>query len=363
MLYLDLFKHGYAHRTPATGIVHPRDIDYLKRLYTFNKDAIQTYYLDRNFAVKNTNIISRLVEHFPVYLNYDSYRYIEMIDRKLTYLAKHFEFTNDTELGMLHPPYFFGNEGDEIIFAGYENFNADAFVKGWKTESCVRTLLHPRDDTKLLLPLGNDNGCRGGLSSLFIDVHKLAIKYREFSREQLSKTDGQPVLTKNHFVIKYVLSGMMGDIMDHTLMNMLMDRFYGIKPTVPNKKHPFKIFEPTSQLDRYLDDTLDVITSKPVDFMNLLRNIKLVNCNDASELLTLPDFYGSRQVQAAVVGTRIDHMLFLIDVCKNKDTNIHHLNDWKRLAKRLQGDSNISRFYHYSLEKSLREKLDRLQQV
>lgn len=363
MLYLDLFNNGYTRRTPATGIVQPRDLDYLKRLYIFNKDAIQTYYLDRNFAVKNTNILSRLVEHFPVYLNYDSYRYIEMIDRKLAYLAKHFEFTNDTELGMLHPPYFFGNGGDEIIFAGYENFNADAYARGWRTESCVRTLLHPRDDTKLLLPLGNDNGSRGGLSSLFIDVHKLAIKYREFSREQLTKTDGQPVLNKNHFVIKYVLSGMMGEIIDHTLMNLLMDRFYGVKPTVATKKHPFKIFEPTTQLDRYLDDTLDVIASKNADFVNILRNIKMINTLDASELLILPDFYGSRQIQSAVIGTRIDHMLFLYDVCKSKDVNIHYLNDWKRLAKRLSRDSNISRFYHYTLEKSVREKLDRLQQL
>ena len=363
MLYLDIFKGGYATRTPATGIVNPRDIEYLKRLYIFNKDAIQGYYSDRNFAVKNTNILSRLIEHFPVYLNYDNYRYLEVIESKLNYLAKHFEFTSDSELGMLHPPYFFGNGGDEIIFSGYENFNADNFVKGWRTETCIRTLLHPRDDTKLLLPLGNDNGSRGGLSSLFIDVPKLALKYREFVREQTTKTEDEAVLNKNNFVIKYVLSGMMGDIIDHVLLNLIMDRFYGIEPTESKKKHPFKIFEPTTQLDRYIDDTLNVITTKPIDFINILRNIKLVNSEDASELLALPDVYGSRQIQAAIIGTRIDHMLFLFDVCKSKDVNNHYLNDWRRLAKRLERDSKISQFFTYELEKDIREKLYKLQQL
>lgn len=362
-MYLDIFRDDYVSRTPVTGIVNPRDIEYLKRLYIFNKDAIQTYYSDKNFSVKNTNIISRLVEHFPVYLNYDNYRYLETIENKLTYLAKHFEFTSDTELGMLHPPYFFGNGGDEIIFSGYENFNADQYARGWKKENCVKTLLHPRDDTKLLLPLGNDNGCRGGLSSLFIDVPKLAIKYREFMREQTSKSEGEPVLNKNNFVIKYVLSGMMGDIIDHMFLNRLMDKFYGIEPTPSKKKHPFKIFEPETQLDRYIENTLDVITSKPIDFVNILRNIKLINSEDAASLLTLPDIYGSRQIQSAIIGTRIDHMLFLYDVCKSKDVNSHYLNDWKRLAKRLSRDSKISQFYNYELDKTIKEKLSKLEQI
>ncbi|WP_396190027.1 hypothetical protein [Flavobacterium sp.] len=343
--------------------MHPRDIDYLKRLYIFNQDAIQGYYSGKNFSVKNTNILSRLIEHFPLYFGYDNYRYLEVIENKLTYLAKHFEFTSDIELGSIHPAYFFGNDGDEIIFSGYENFNADTFARGWRTEKCVKTLLHPRDDTRLLLPLGNDNGCRGGLSSLFIDVPKLALKYREFMRDQTVNNETGVMLNKNNFVIKYVLSGMMSDIIDHTFMNLLMDRFYGIKPTETPKKHPFKIFEPTTQLDRYLDDTLDVITSKPIDFVNILRNIKLINCEDASELLALPDFYGTRQIQSAIVGTRIDHMLFLFDVCKSKDENGHFLNDWKRLAKRMERDSQLSRFYTYDLEKSIREKLYKLQQM
>ena len=142
-----------------------------------------------------------------------------------------------------------------------------------------------------------------------------------------------------------------------------MDRFYGIEPTESKKKHPFKIFEPTTQLDRYIDDTLNVITTKPIDFINILRNIKLVNSEDASELLALPDVYGSRQIQAAIIGTRIDHMLFLFDVCKSKDVNNHYLNDWRRLAKRLERDSKISQFFTYELEKDIREKLYKLQQL
>lgn len=360
---MDIFNGDYVRRTPKTGIVQPNDLEYLKRLYIFNQDAIQGYYSEKNFAVKNTHILSRLIEHFPMYFGYDNYRYLEVIQNKLTYLAKHFGFTSDIELGTIHPAYFFGNNGDEILFSGYENFDADAYARNWRSASCVRTLLHPRDDTKLLLPLGNVNGSKSGLSSLFVDIPKLALKYREFMRSQVSAPDTELLLNKNVFVIKYVLSGMMPDIVDHLFLNLLMDRYYGIPPTEANKKHPFKIFEPTTQLNRYLDNTLDVITSKPMDFVNILRNIKLVNSEDASVLLSLPEFYGTSQIQPAILGTRIDHMLFLYDVAKSKQVNSHYLNDWRRLGKRMERDSKISGFYTYDLEQSLREKIDRLQQL
>lgn len=358
MQYLDIFNLEYVQKTPKTGIITSRDIDYIKRLYTFNKDSIVKYYQDRNFAVKNTNIISRILEHFPVYLSYDVYRYLEFVDNKLTYLAKHFKFTSDIEKGTLHPPYFFGNNGYDIILSGSEYFNAIQYSKDWKDESCITILKHPRNDNRFLLPLGKNDGNKSGLSSIYIDVPKLAIKYREFVREQIANIDEDKIaLNKNNFVIKYVLNTCMDSVIDHTLLNKVMDRFYGIDTIEPDMKHRFKIYEPNTQVNRYVDDVLTYITSKDLDFVNLLRHIKLVFKEDASELLVLPEIYGSRQIQPAILGSRIDYMLFMLDVCKNKDKNKHYINDWKRYATRLENDSNISTFYDGELEKELKEKL------
>ena len=102
MLELDIFNKSYIDRTPITGVVVPSDLNYLRRLYVFNKDSIQNYYQERNFSVKNTHILSRLLEHFPSYLQYDSYRYLEYASDKTKYLAKHLKFTSDLEKGVVH---------------------------------------------------------------------------------------------------------------------------------------------------------------------------------------------------------------------------------------------------------------------
>lgn len=363
MLYLDIFKKEYIERTPTGSITTSRDIDYLKRLYVFNYDSILAYYQERNFSVKNTNLISRIVEHFPTYLSSDVYSYLELIENKLTYLGKHFQLTSDIEKGVLHPPYFFGNDGEEIIFAGYEPFDAIGVSNNWKSSQCVRILRHPRNDTRLLLPIGNDDASRSGLGSVFIDLAKLAVKYREFMRLNASKSDEEIILNKNHFVIKYVLPTTMKDIIDHTLVNKVMDAFYKTSEVIPKRKHVFKLYEPSTQLERYTENTLDLISSKPMDFVNMLRHIKTVFESDASMLLTLPDFYGNRQVQAAVIGTRLDHMVFLLDVAKSLDMNRHYISDWKRFAKRMLSDNSLGDFYTYELEKDIKSKLDRILQT
>lgn len=363
MLYLDIFKKEYIEQTPTSGITTSRDIDYLRRLYVFNKDAIGAYYQERNFSVKNTNILSRLVEHFPIYLGRDVYQFLDATDERLTYLGKSFRFTSALEKGVMHPPYFFGNEGEEVIIAGTENFDAIAHSVKWKTADCVRILNHPRNDSRSLLPLGYDDGGRGGRASVYIDLPKLAVKYREFMRANASAAEGEAVLTKNHFVIKYVLPTTIPDIIDHGLLNRIMDSFYGRPVVEPKRKYAFKIYEPTTQLNRYVQDTLDVIHSKPMDFVNMLRHIKLAFATDASSLLSLPDLSSTRQVQPAILATRIDHMVFMLDVAKSMDMNRHFLNDWKRYAARMLADNSLGDFFSYETEKDIKGKLYRLRQL
>lgn len=362
MQYLELFSWGYVERTPASGVVHSSDINYLRRLYVFNRDAIQDYYQGRNFSVRNTHILSRLLEHFPTYLGYDSYRYLEFANDKTKYLAKHFKFTSEIERGIVHPSYFFGNDGEDIIISGYENFDVRSAEQNWRTVNPISVLRHHRDDTKLLLPMGTDDGSPSGLNVVLINIPQLSIKFREFVKDQAVKvqTESGLVLNKNHFVIKYVLSVMMNDVIDHMFMNRLMNRFYGRENTTPKFKHRFRIFEPTNQVDRHIDHILDVITNKRLDFINILRNIELIFKSNASELLALDDFSFTRQLKWAIVSARIDFMIFLLDVAKNKDINRHYLNDWRRLAERLERDHGMFDQFAYTGASAMKEKLYRL---
>jgi hypothetical protein len=292
-------------------------------------------------------------------LEYDDIRYIEYISKRLEYLAKHFKLTSEIEKGVVHRDYFFGNNGEEILISSHELFNVRDAAKNWKDLKSVRVITTDRNDTKLLLPLGKDDGCRAFLSTIFINLPMLAIQYREFIREQmLSEEDLR--LTKNNFVMKYILPNMMSDVIDHMFLNSVIDRFYGLKKANPRYHHRFKIFEPYAQLEKYSKKTLSTISNKKIDFVNILHNIQLVFNIDSSSLLALPDIGYTRQVKWALYVSRLKYMVFMYDVAKSKNMNKHYINDWKRLTKRMEREHVIDDMFSFEVEDYVRLLMDRI---
>ncbi|QXN70501.1 hypothetical protein AGENTSMITH_97 [Bacillus phage vB_BspM_AgentSmith] len=365
MQYLEVFESDYISRTPKTGIIIQRDIPYLRKLYEFNVRKIEEYYLSRKFAVKNTHILSRIMEHFPTHLSYDPHRYLDFASERTMYIAKHFKFTSEMEKGIVHPSYFFGNDGESIIMSNYDHFDMNEAVKGWKTSSVISVLKHNRNDDRMLLPLGRDDGNRSGLDIVSINIPMLALKYREFIKEQIRflEEGEDAALIKTQFISRHILPFMMKDVVDHTLLNKLMDRFYGRDVVTPKYKHKFKLFEPTMQLDRYLDDTLKVITGRKMDFINIMRNIKLVFNEDMSELLSMSDINPTRQVRWSVFVAKLDYMIFLYDVAYDKGMNQHYINDWKRLVERMINSNEIRKMFSFDIGKDIEEKIQRIREM
>lgn len=363
MLYLELFSRSYLEKAPIVGVHIPRDLRYLQKLYIYNRDSLKHYYQSRNFAVKNTHILSRYLEHFAPYLSYDDFRYLDYVDVRATYLSKHFKFTSEIEKGIVHPPYFFGNNSEEIIISHNDISNPTNKSRNWKSNKALRFLRIFRDDTKLLLPLGKDDGTHTGLCVTLLDPISLTFSYREFYRRLSPQSEEELEGSKNTFIIRYILSNTLEDIIDHVFLNRIMNTFYGRENAQPKYKHRIKIFEPIKQLDRYAQETLDVITSKPLDFVNILNNIFLVFRLNAAELLMLPEISYTRQVKWALFLYLIDYMIFLYDVSKDKGRSKHIINDWKRFSQRMQQDKSLFDMLSFEESNKLKEKLYKISQM
>jgi hypothetical protein len=360
MNYLRLFASDYIDRTPVEGIHIARDIVLLRKTLGYNISKIIKYYMERNFAVKNTFFLSRILEHIPVYLNSDAADYVNLIDRKVDYLTKHFKVTSEIEKGVVHPGYFFGKGNSELILSMYGYFNPFEVERNFRYANPIHILKHNLNDMRLLLPTGKETTSRKGICSIMINFNMLALKYREFMKE--NKRTGIE-LTKNNFIYKYVVDLMVADIQDHVLLNKLMDKYYGREEVLPATKHVFKLYEPDTQVNRYLDNTLDVITNKNHDYVNVLRNIQLISSKDASVLLKLPDYLPNKQLLWSMFISRLDHMLFLYDVTSGHDKNRHHINDWKRLVTRLEGDRVLDNKFDYVTESEIKERMYRIKQM
>lgn len=363
MLYFNIFDRNYVNRQPVTGITLHGNLEYLRRTYNYNKALIEEYYLTRNFAVKNTHILSRLIEHVPIMPNTDYYDFLPVAEDRVEYLNKFFKFTSGIEKGIVHPPYFFGNGGSEIIISS-SGYTSERTIKdNWKTIPCVHALQHQRNDLRFLLPNGKDDGAKGGLSTILLDGTLLAAKYNMFLKEQqqrIKSGDQGPILNKNNFVCKYVLPGFLETEIDHTFLNRLMDHYYGNPIVTPKFKHRFVSIDADRQVDKFLLDTLDVITNKRLNFIGIMNNINLIFNVNATQLLSFKDIPDTRQSNWAFVVSRLRHMCFLYDVAKDNAMNTKFISDWKLLVKRLKQDRAILGEFNYQRSKEINEYLDKI---
>lgn len=366
MSYLNIFDKGYLDRKPVTGVGIPRDLEYLKRTYNYNKAVIEDYYLTRVFAVKNTNIVSRLVDHLTMMLDSDFYDFLAVSEDTSEYVGKFFRFTSGIEKGIVHPPNFYGNSGSEIILSTSRNFNKDEVILNWRTYPCLEVNTHQRNDLKLLLPTGRDDGSKGGLATISINLVILNVKYREFLKEQRAIRDGLiegGAYTKNVFVMKYVLPGLLESHIDHVMLNRVMDTFYEEPIVEPALKNPFVIFEPTTQVNRYVEQTLDSIAKKKLDFVGVMNNINLIFSTNARTLLGFDDIPTTRQNRWAFLITRLRHMCFLYDASIEKGLSKQYIADWKMLVRRMENDDAIFDMFNSTETQKIKEYIEKIKDM
>lgn len=355
MQYIKIFDRGRLSSTSTSGVVIPNGLTQMKRLYQYNKDSIESYYNDRTFAVKNTHLLSRITELLPLLLNDDQLTFSGMLQARTPYISKNFNLTSSIHKGEVHGPVFYGNGGAEILISLNRPLMLNQVRKNWKHVSCLEVYQHPRNDTRLLLPFGQDNGERGGLSVIGVDLNILGVKYREFMREQQwnANNDMTP-LGINQFISKYVITGFLEKDIDLRMFNRVMDKFYDRPIVNPKFKHRFMIYEPENLIEKYVDGVLDRITTSKLSFEGIIMNIPLIFNLGIYDILDMSDIVTTRQVKWATIAARLKTLCFIYDVAKERSMGRDHISDWKYMIRRFKRDGgffvNIPEPYKSELE-------------
>lgn len=361
MLHFELFDRRHHNKSPKTGVSVPSNLNDLRKLYTNNVEKIKTYYESKKFSVQNRNIISQMLDHFDLMLDASLEDFVFVNSNDLGRYERTFNFTTIVNKGKIHPPYLYANGGSTILLSDYDNRGINLVSENWKTYPCIQVLLHSRNDMKMLLPNDIDDGSKGGICVVSINLIALMIKYREFVKEQmLSEEDVGTRLNKNVFVSRYVIPDIVESDLDHRVLNRLIDRFYGVREVTPRFKHPFIIHEPYYKLNKMLDDILITLSSKDMTFDSMLRNIPLFCSMDAGQLLTYDDVPDNRNCNWAYVVTRLRVMCFLYDIAKSKTMNSTYIGSWKIMIERMQRDNSLVSGFPYFEKTEVLEYIEKI---
>lgn len=322
--------------------LHFPEMNYISRTYQRELDNVQDYYHNRVYTVKSNHILANLLTDLNVPMQYETEQYISVAEAKATYTAKASQLTSEVDHGKIHRGCFYGGDVDEIIMVNTDPFDYLQAEKYWKNVVAVEVLLHPKSDLQMLLPNGKNTMLGDGLAVISINVPLLALQWRCFNLSQQARyIAGDGVLGLGHFIHMYVLPNMLGSHLDIAVLNRMMNLFYGAPMGVAMIHHAFPVIDYSQRVDRVLNDAIEMIQKKSLRYRWLLQNIPTVIYDDMQEALQLPDFAPTRQIQWAVLLSRLSIMKFLIDLGgeKSKQENRLELNALQRELRYLKNDS------------------------
>ncbi len=321
---------------------HWPEFNYIKNKYLLKLYQLQEYYHSRVYAVKGTNFLAILLNNLSIPMHYDNVRYVEACRSRMDYISKVMRMTSSTNPGILHNGEFYGDGVKEIIYSIDEYFDIPYVVKNWQDMISVKPLLHPKSDLDMMLPNGKRASSGDGLAAIAINIPMLALQYKCFLMDQFTKAkERQSMLGTVHFVHMCILPNMLPDSLDISIMNRLMNLFYGRPQGVSYLRHAIATANYTKQVDGVLAKVLYRLENTKLDDSHELLQIPTVYSKTMIDALQMPDFAPTRQIWWSLLLSRLDIMKFIIDVNPNQDNNVNRrdINELKTDLKYLRRDS------------------------
>lgn len=296
------------------GTVKVNEIDYIRRLYERELTTVISYYHNSVYYLRNTQLLVRMLRHVDIPFHYDADRYIEIARARAPYVASQFKLTSDINYGRIFNGEFYGAGNDEIIIYNESYINPYKAERNYRNIKAVKVLLHPQANLKLLLPNGKINSTEVGLSVVSVDLALLAFQYRAFILDRMSYNNTDEGLVENHFIYKYVLPNMLYKHLDIAIMNRTMNLFYGAPMDNALNRHPFVVGDYSAKLDKGLLGIIKLLKNRKVKYEFMLRMIPGISVIDMQEALQLPNVAMTRQINWAMMLSRLKIIKFLIDL-------------------------------------------------
>ena len=352
-MLFDIFQSISLHPSSQR---QPPEFDYVKRIYLRELLGLQEYYHNRVYAVRNQNLLVRLLAHVDTPMDYTADRYVEVTRIRAPYIVKAFKLTSEIDYGVVHAGVFYGPGTDEVLLYDDTYFDPIYAERNWKRITAVTPIWHPRSDMGFMLPNGRATSTDTGLAVTGINLPMLALQYRCFLREQMIKQQhGDGLLGASHFIHMYVLPNMMYAHTDIIVMNRLMRIYYDLPMGMAKHKHPFPIVSYENKLDSVLKKIITDYKNIPMQYDWLLSAMPAISNIDMAHAMLIPEIAPTRQIWWAMMISRLETISFLIDLGGEESIrrNGIHLNRLNRDLRRLKRENIYDQVLPYETSRPI----------
>lgn len=297
----------------AFGTLSPPAWPYVQQGMARNVERVQQY--ARAFAkpVRNDHLLLRLLGLLSVPRRLPLERYYANVDAIALNASMALRMTSPIYKGTLHKGVFYGPLTPEVLLVTDDYFDFDAVHRDWQNVQAVTPLRHAKSDLNALVPTGAVTSAEDGLSVVLVNVTMLAVQYRAFLYAQVSNP---APLGAAYFIARYVLPNMLPAHMELCLFNRIAALAAGrAQPAPAALRHPFAMPDYSAPTDAAIGKVLEYVSRGELNFGQVLRTLPSFTRPSMYHALIMPDLAPTRQVDWALVLTRLPAVDLLITLC------------------------------------------------
>lgn len=318
---------------------HYNKFDLIKRKYLEQLTIVKDYYYNKEQAVNNKHIISRLINTLlPSIDDRDIIDYLRIVDSAARLVSKQFDIVSNINVGKIQKNIFFGKNSFEILLYTESEIDIETISDNWKTLTPIRVIYN--EDTALNMKIPDNTGISyiPTLNIMEIDVTLLMMMYREWYLVRMSTGQNTNI---NTFVSQIVLTNMLDNMLDLAIFNRYTHIAAGMPiPTFTNP-HPFYMLDYTQRVDDVLDQVVNDNTDAPMWLEQQILSIPSIVSETMLGALYINHKYTTLQSKWVLILARIPYLKFLVAITgpRGVKKNLDILNHIPNMLKRLERDN------------------------
>ena len=323
------------------SVIIPPGWTYVRDGLERNLKVVKEYYYNRPHAVKNTNILVKLLTNLGVPYDLHLERFYDIVDARALQYSMSFKMTSSLYRGAFFKNAFYGGNTMEVLVANNDSIDPYYVYNNWREVQSVKVVDHPKSDLDLLLPNGRMASSGDGVAVIEINIPTLAIQFRAFMDEQMKRSAGGMLSPQStaQFIHMHVLPNMLDTHLNIALFNRAYNLTVGAPMGITERKHPFYLTSFNDQVDKVYKIQIDHLKNTERDFKSILKTFQCLNGTFA-DALRLPGTASTRQIVWVEFIARLRAMDFMTDlsVSRGRAKNTNDINQFMRSLKMFESD-------------------------
>jgi len=290
--------------------------DFIKRRYLSEQFRIKEYYRNKNRAVDNRNMISRLVDTLKGSIGSDVVTYLKDVGMSARYMSKQFGIVSNINNGVVFKSVIYGANSYEVFLYTENEIDLDKIELNWKDIESIRAIKTGDTDLDFYVPFNEGKDFSEPTVNVFeIDIVHMMLQYYYWARERSLSSDST---NTNVFIATIVYPNITDSIMDLAIFN----RYLAINNDTSIRnfriKHPFNVLNYSDAIDHILYTIKKDSKNESMALTQLLKSIPAIDQKDMSYVLNIHHKYYTMQSIWVLHLGRIEYINGLLDILSTK---------------------------------------------